>query len=258
MKKTAVLIHGAWMVPANWDGFKKRFETAGYEVLTPTWPYMDRPLEELRTHPADEFGRLTVGQIADHYEAIIRQLPQPPLLVGHSFGGLIVQMLLDRGVGCAGVAIDPGPIAGLFADPVSLAAAFPVLARWNGWNRPFMLSKKAFDTKFANTAPQEQRDVDYPKYVVPCPGRIFYQAASWIGTGVTPAKRKQPLLLISATEDKTVAPYLVKAAYNKQKKSSAKTDFKSFANRSHYLCAEPGWEEVCDSSINWANEVSPN
>jgi pimeloyl-ACP methyl ester carboxylesterase len=253
--KTVVFVHGAWMTPLSWDKFKTRFEAAGYNVLTPTWPYMDRSIDDLRNHPAKEFGSLTVGKIADHYEAIIRRLPEAPLLVGHSFGGLIIQLLLDRGVGVAGIAIDPAPIGGIIADPISLSAALPAIVRLGGWNKPFVLSKEAFDANFANTAPAGIRATEYQRLVVPAPGRIFYKAASGIGTGVDSKNRKQPLLFISAEKDRSTAPPLVKAAYRKQKRSAARTDLKEFSGLSHFLIGEPGWENVADAAINWGNEV---
>jgi pimeloyl-ACP methyl ester carboxylesterase len=254
-KKTVVLIHGAWMTPASWDQFKTRFEMKGYNVLTPTWPYMDRSVEDLRQNPNKDFAKMSVGKIVNHYEEIIKKLPEAPLLVGHSFGGLIVQMLLDRGVGSAGIAIDPAPIAGIIADRISLSSALPTILRFGGWNKPFVLSKEAFNANFANTAPKQQQDADYERLVVPSPGRIFYQAALGIGTKVNAKTRKQPLLLVSGEYDKTVAPALVKSIYNVQKQSPSRTDFKSFSGMSHFLIAEPGWEQVADASLNWAQEV---
>jgi pimeloyl-ACP methyl ester carboxylesterase len=175
--RTVVFIHGAWMAPGSWDGFKSAFAAAGYRTLTPTWPLMDRPVAELRANPDPKFGRVTVGDIADHHQDIIRGLPERPLLVGHSFGGLIVQMLLDRGIGAAGVALDPGPIAGVIADPTSLGAALPAVLRWNGWNTPIILTPEAFAKRFANTVPAADLPGYYDRLVVPAPGRIFYQAA---------------------------------------------------------------------------------
>jgi len=252
MTKTVVLIHGAWQVPASWDRFKSRFEAAGYTVIAPAWPLMDRPVAELNANPDPKFGSLTVGAIVDHYDSIIRALPEKPLILGHSFGGLIAQLLLDRGLGSAGVALDPAPIGGLIPGPKPLSAAFPVLARLNGWSRPFTLSKAAYDKGFANTAPKAQRDEEYAKYVVPAPGRIFFQAALNIGTWVSPKKRTQPLLIVVGEKDNTVTPNLARQAFNRQKGSKALTDFHEFAGRSHYLANEPGWEEVADYAIEWA------
>ena len=258
LPKTAVFIHGAYMTPGSWDSFRKPFEEAGITVLAPAWPLMDRPVEALRTSPPAAFGALTVGAIADHYAQIIRSLPEPPLLVGHSFGGLIVQILLDRGLCAAGIAIDPAPIGGVLVGPVSLGAAFPILARWNGWSRPFTLSRKAFETSFANAAPPAVQAAEYERLVVPAPGRIFYQAASFVGTFVSPARRSQPLLLIAGGKDRTVTPFVVKGAYRKQRRSPARTDFKLFPARSHFLIAEPGWEEVAYFALNWARALAPD
>jgi len=253
MTKTVVLIHGAWQVPSSWDRFKTRFEAAGYSVLVPTWPLMDRSVDALNANPDPKFGALTVGAIVDHYDAIIRALPEQPLLVGHSFGGLITQLLLDRGVGIAGIALDPAPIGGLIPGPKPLASAFPILARWNGWNRPFVLTRQAFDKGFANAAPVAQRDEEYSKYVVPAPGRIFFQAALSLGTWINPKKRTQPLLVVGGEKDVTVTPNLAWQAYKRQKGSEARTDYHEFKGRSHYLANEPGWEEVADYAIAWAD-----
>jgi pimeloyl-ACP methyl ester carboxylesterase len=253
--RTVVFIHGAWMTPQSWDKFRQPFEAAGYTVLAPTWPHLDKSVAELRAGKNEELGKVGVNDIADHYQAIIEKLAEAPLLVGHSFGGLIVQMLLDRGLGVAGIAIDPGPIAGAIADPISLGAAFPVIARFNGWNTAFMLSREAFADRFANTVPEAERNAAYDKLVVPAPGRIFYEAALMIGTNVHTAQRKQPLLLISAEKDRTVAPALVRSIFNVQKKSSARTDMQSFAGLSHFLIAETGYKKVAAFALNWADEV---
>jgi pimeloyl-ACP methyl ester carboxylesterase len=250
--KTAVFVHGAWMIPASWDGFKSRFEAAGYTVYTPTWPHMDKPVAEQRSNPHPRFGSMGLKEIVDHHEQMIRALPEAPLLVGHSFGGLIVQMLLDRGVGAEGVAIDPGPIAGVIPGPVSLAAALPVVLRLNGWNTPFMLSWDAFTGTFANTAPAALQRSAYDTLVVPTPGRIFYEAALMLGTSVHAKERKQPLLIVVGEKDRTVTPYLARAAYNIQRQAKAPTDFHEFPGVSHFLCVEPGWEQVADYCLDWA------
>jgi pimeloyl-ACP methyl ester carboxylesterase len=254
--KTVMMIHGAWMVPASWDNFRARYEAAGYTVITPAWPHLEgKTAAELRANIDPAFGSMGLKQIVDHYETIIRALPEKPLLVGHSFGGLIVQLLLDRGLGAAGIAIDPGPIAGVFADPVSLTAALPPILRWNGWNTPFLINQQGFNAKFANTAPAALQTAAYDKYVVPAPGRIFYQAASMIGNGADPKRRTVPLLITAAEHDRTVAPALSRGIYNKQRKSAARTDFHEFKGVSHSLAFEPGWEKVADYTLGWAGEV---
>ncbi|WP_413585624.1 alpha/beta hydrolase [Bdellovibrio sp. HCB274] len=254
--KTVVLVHGAWMTPTSWNPFKEYFEAHGYNVIVPTWPYLDRPIDEIRKNPGDDFGSLSLQKIADHYEEIIRALPEPPLLIGHSMGGLVTQILLDRGVGAAGVVIDSAPIGGIVADFRSLASALPIILRPSGWKKPFVLTKEAFDTNFANTAPQAQRDADYAREVIPAPGRIFYEAAFSIGTFVDAKNRKQPLLVIAGEKDRTTAPALVRSIFKKQSKSKARTDYLSFDGVSHYLVAEPGWQKVAEASLNWADRLN--
>jgi pimeloyl-ACP methyl ester carboxylesterase len=256
LTKTIVLVHGAWMTAESWDKFRKPFEAAGYTVHTPTWPYLaGRTAADLRANPPAELGRLSPGAIADHFGKFIEALPEKPLIIGHSMGGLVTQLLLDRGYGVAGVALDPGPVAGVLVDPLSLGAAFPVLARWNSWNRTYTLSKKAFDARFANTAPAAVRDEAYEKYMVPTSGRLFAQVALGIGTGVKPKQRKQPLLISAAEHDRTVAPALSRAIYRKQKKSPARTDFVEFPGLSHFLAGEPGYEKVAQYVIDWAKSL---
>lgn len=253
LTSTVVLIHGAWMTSASWDNFRAELERAGYTVHAPTWPFLDKgTAAELRANPPKGLGSLTAGAIADHYAKFIETLPEKPLIVGHSMGGLVTQLLLDRGYGVAGVALNPGPIAGVIADPLSLGAAFPVLARWNAWNRPYTLSKAQFDARFANTAPAALRDEAYEKYMVPTSGRLFAQVATGIGTRVTPKRRTQPLLITAAEKDRTVAPALSRAIFRKQRKSPARTDFVEFPGLSHFLAAEPGYEKVADTVIEWA------
>jgi pimeloyl-ACP methyl ester carboxylesterase len=254
--KTVVFIPGAWMTPESWDGMRGVFDKAGYKTHAPAWPLLDgATAAALREKPPMGLGSLSVGRIVEHYQAYIAKLPEKPLIVGHSFGGLFTQLLLDQGVGVAGIAIDPAPIAGVIPGPVSLAAAFPVLARVGGWSRPFTLSRAAFASSFANTAPPDIQKSAYDKLVVPTSGLIFYQAASWIGTFVHPRKRAQPLLITVGEKDRTVTPYVARAAYNKQKHSPAKTDFKLFPGMSHFLIAEPGWEKVANFALDWAKAL---
>lgn len=250
--KTVVFIPGAWMTPESWDNFRKIFEAAGYKTHAPSWPHLEGSAAALRANPPAALGGLSVGAIVDHYQAFISTLSEKPLIIGHSFGGLYTQILLDRGVGAAGIAIDPGPIGGIIPGPVSLAAALPVIARWEGWNRPYTLTREQFAASFANTAPVDLQNAAYDRLVVPTSGLIFYQSASWIGTFVHPKRRMQPLLITAAEKDRTVTPYVAHAAYLIQRHSPSRTDFAQFANRSHFLIAEPGWEEVANFALNWA------
>ncbi|MDC0709452.1 alpha/beta hydrolase [Stigmatella sp. ncwal1] len=255
MTKTVVFVHGAWMSPLCWEHFSKRYEAAGYRCLAPAWPGDERPVPELQQAPLPELAELSVGKIVGHYERIIRALPEPPILIGHSFGGLFVQMLLDRGLGAAGVAIDPGPSQGVIPGPVALWAALPVFLSPFSWRRTVRMSRRSFAWGFAQElSPAEQRAA-YDRYVVPTPGRIYYQAALGIGTRVDYANsNRAPLLLTAGEKDRTAETRMVRSAYRKYQRSSAVTAFKVFPGRTHWLIASPGWEEVADYAITWARE----
>lgn len=253
MSKSVVFVPGAWMATACWDQFRGAFEAAGYTTLSYPWPLLDGAPAALRANPPKALGSLSVGKIVDHYEALIAKLPGHPLIVGHSFGGLYTQLLLDRGCGSAGIAIDPGPTAGVFPGPQSLLAALPPIL--NGW-RPHTLSREGFAKNFANGNAPELLASAYDKLVVPTSGRIFYEAASWIGTGVHVKRRHQPLLVTGAEKDRTVDTTTSRGIYNQQKHSKARTDYKEFAGHSHYLIGEPGWEAVAKFCLDWAESVA--
>jgi alpha-beta hydrolase superfamily lysophospholipase len=255
MSKSVMLIHGAWLTPLAWEHFRRRYEDRGYRVAAPPWPLEDAPIEQLRRSPHPELRKLTVGRIVDHYDALVRQSPEPPMIIGHSYGGLIAQKLLDRGLGAAGVALSPAPIRGVIPTPRVLRSALPVFLAPFGWNRVLTMSFTAFAATFAQTLPADRRRALYDRYVVPTPGRIYYQGAAGIGTGIRTANPdRPPLLLIAGAEDLTVSSSMVEATFRRQRRAAAATAFKSFAGRSHFLFAEPGWEEVADFAIAWADE----
>lgn len=252
-RRSVVLIHGLWVTTDSWADFRQPWEAAGWSVLTPTWgPLKGRTAAELNATPPPQLGGLSVGTIVDGLQAEIEGLPAPPLLVGHSFGGLFTQMLLDRGVGRAGIAINPAPIGGVVPGWLTLTAALPPILRWNGWNRPYAMSRERWAGRFANAAPPTLQNASYDSYVIPAPGRVFYQAAFWAGTRVDPRRRTQPLLITEGDRDRLVTPYLSRAAYRLQRKSAAPTDYLAFPGRSHLLLAEPGWEEVAAACVAWA------
>jgi pimeloyl-ACP methyl ester carboxylesterase len=257
-RRTVMLIHGAWLTPACWDRFRGRYEAKGVTCLTPAWPLLDRPIAELQRSPHPDLGMLTVGRIVDHYASLIRALTDPPILIGHSFGGLFVQMLLDRGLGAAGVAIDPAPCAGVFPTPTVLYGAFPVFAAVKGWTRALTMTLPQFAWSFMHlSTPDEQRDA-YERYVVPTPGRLYYQAALFRGTRVNFRNdRRAPLLLVAGEKDRTVARSMVESAYRKHRQSESVTAFRAYPGRTHFLIATPGWEEVADEALEWAAGHAP-
>ena len=257
MDKTIMLVHGAWLTPASWDSFRSLYESLGYRVITPAWPGLEGSLEMLRRGVPTAMARLTIKDLVDHYAAIIHTLPDPPVLVGHSFGGLIVQLLADRGLGKAVVAIDPAPPRGVFPPPSALKAALPVLLTWAGWKRLHTMSYESFRDTFANTlTPAAQREA-YDKFIVQTPGRIYFQAAFGIGNGLKfDNPNRPPLLLIAGSQDRTAPASMVRANAKRHGKSSARTDFLEFAGRSHWLVREPGWEDVAMGAIDWAERVT--
>ncbi|HTS53069.1 MAG TPA: alpha/beta fold hydrolase [Burkholderiales bacterium] len=253
MPKTVVLIHGAWLAPESWDLFRKRYEAQGYACLTPAWPFQDRPIADQRRAPLPDLGQLTIGKIVDHHETLIRALPEPPILIGHSFGGLFVQMLLDRGLGAVGVAIDPAPPRGVLPTLTVLYGALPVFTAWSGWSRALTLTLPQLAWSFMHLASPEKQRAAYEQYVIPTPGRIYYQAAFGIGSAVNFSNdERAPVLLIAGEQDRTVAMSMVEATFRKHQRAPAVTEYKMFPGRMHWLIAGQGWEEIADYAIQWA------
>lgn len=253
MSTTVMLIHGAWLTPASWDLFARRYEARGYKVVAPPWPLMDRPIAEQRSSPLPEFRRLTIAKIVEHYAQLLRALPPSTIVVGHSYGGLFAQLLLERGLGAAGIALDPAPIRGVIPTLRAFKSALPVFTAWRGWNRALTMRYEDFAANFAQTLPEPEKRSAYAQYVVPAPGRLYYQAAVGIGTGIQRKNAKRaPLLLIAGERDRIIEPAMVQATYRKQRQAPSTTAFKSFPGRSHFLMGEPGWEEVADFAIEWA------
>ncbi len=254
MSKTILLVHGAYVTPDCWEQFRKAYEDQGRTVLVPAWPHFDPPVAKLQRDPDPRIAGLTIRDLVDHFDKLIRALPEPPILIGHSFGGLIVQMLLDRGLGAAGVALDAGPPRGVRPSLRAIRSALPVLLAWRGWSRILTMSFNSFSTTFANTLPPSQMQPAYDRYIVPVPGRIFFQAALGIGNGVTFRNPKRPpLLLVAAGEDRTSTSSMVRAMYKKQSRARSRTDMVEFPALSHWLIAEPGWEAVADTALKWAD-----
>ncbi|PSJ40648.1 alpha/beta hydrolase [Allosphingosinicella deserti] len=255
MAAPIMLIHGAWLTPSSWDRFRQFYERQGLAVSAPPWPGMDRPIDILRQRPARALARLGVKQLVDHYSALVAASPAPPVLIGHSFGGLIVQLLLERGLGAAGVAIAPVPPFGVAPHPRAAWTSLPVFIAWNGWNRVMTMSLRGFSTGFAQTLPPAERLYAHDKFIVPTPGRIFFQALLGIGNRLrwdNPAR--PPLLLIAGGRDRTVPAAMVESNYRRQLGAPSTTSYCKFAGRSHFLCNEAGWEQVAEAALAWALE----
>jgi pimeloyl-ACP methyl ester carboxylesterase len=258
--KTIVFVHGAWMTPLCWESFAGFFVARGYQCLAPAWPYKDQTVDQLRQNPPPELARLGITEIVDHYDRIIRQLDRPPFLIGHSFGGLFVQMLLDRGLGAAGIAIDSAPPKGVLPFyPSAIKANLGVLTTPGGWRKILRMSLPQFQYAFVNTLPKAEQRAAYDKYVVPESGRIFFQTALAMFNPVTTVNfsnaRRAPLLLIAGGSDNIIPPAMNRVNFAQYKTSTAMTDFKEFPGRGHWIIAQPGWEEVAAYCAEWLEEA---
>jgi pimeloyl-ACP methyl ester carboxylesterase len=257
MTDTVMLIHGAWLTPASWDRFRERLESAGMTVTAPAWPYLEGTADEIREAPDPRLAKLGLREITDHYAALIKAMTHPPILIGHSFGGLIVQLLADRGLGAAVVAIDPTPPFGVPAHPLAIWTSLGVFTAFNSWSRVLRMSLRGFSTGFAQTLPEDEKLDAYARYIVPTPGRIFFQAVLGIGAKVRwNNPDRPPLLLIAGEKDRTVPAPMVRSTYRKQIRSPSPTAFRAFSGRSHWLCNEQGWQDVADFALGWAREQS--
>lgn len=253
MTKTIMLIHGAWLNARSWEGFKARYEARGFRVIAPDWPYDDRSPTDLRDAPDPALARSGQNAIIDHYEAEIRKLPEPPILIGHSVGGVFVQHLLDRGLGAVGVAINPAPTPGVPLGPHAIVSALPVfLDPLSPWKAKSM-SRKFFRTRFAQTAPKDQVGTLYDRYVVPTAGKVYWDGI--IGA-VKPIRwdnpDRPPLLLIGGELDLIADASMTRAIYAKQKRAPSRTELKIFEGRSHWTGIDAGWEAVADYALDWA------
>jgi alpha-beta hydrolase superfamily lysophospholipase len=253
-----VLIHGLWLTPRSWEGWKERFEGRGYEVLAPAWPRMAGDVEDIRRDPSALNG-LGVSEITDHYAGIVTGLGRPPIIMGHSFGGLITELLLDRGLGACGVALSPAPVKGVLRlPPAQLRSAFPVLGNPLNRKRTVELTPKQFHYGFTNTMDDEQAQAAYERYEVPGPGRVLFQAAFANFNPKAPNRvdfhkdDRPPLLVIGNDEDHTVPASVSKEAAHRLGKSNAVVDYKEFHGRPHFTAGAPGWEEVAEYAIDWA------
>ncbi|MEU0886200.1 alpha/beta fold hydrolase [Lentzea sp. NPDC005914] len=258
-KPTIVLVHGLWLTPRSWEGWKARFEQRGHEVLAPAWPRMEGEVEEIRRNPSVLNG-LGVTEVVDHYARIIRALPAPPIIMGHSFGGLVTELLVDRGLGAAGVGISPAQIKGVLRlPPAQIRTVFPVLSNPANKNKAFSLLPKQFHYSFTNTLmSDDEAKAAYERYAVPGPCRVLFQAglANFTPHAATALNLhkddRPPLLVIGNTADHTVPASVSKAAAKLLARSKAVVEYQEYKGRPHFTAGAPGWEEVADHALGWA------
>ncbi len=254
-KMPAVFIHGLWLLPSSWDRWAAVFDEAGYSALAPGWPDDPETVAEANADP-EVFAGKSVGDVADHLDAVVRTLDRKPVIIGHSFGGLLTQILAGRGLAAASVAIDPAPFRGVLPLPISaLRSASPVLTNPVNYNRAVPLTYEQFRYGFANAVDEAEAHQLYETFAVPAPGKPLFQAASanlnpWTEVKVDSTNPERgPLLIISGEKDNTVPRSISNASYKRQKRNEGVTEFVEMAGRGHALVIDGGWREVADTAL---------
>jgi pimeloyl-ACP methyl ester carboxylesterase len=257
-----VFIHGLWLLPSSWDRWATLFEEAGYTALTPGWPDDPETVAEAKANP-EVFARKSIGDVADHYSAVIEQLDRKPAVIGHSFGGLLTQIIAGRGQAVASVAIDAAPFRGVLPLPISaLLAAKPVLANPLNRHRAVPLTYEQFRYAFANAVSEDEAKALYEEFAVPASGEPLFQAAAanlnpWTEAKVdTENPDRGPLLLISGEDDHTVPWAIVHASYERQKRNPGVTEVVQIPNRGHALTIDKGWREVAQTALDFVKRFA--
>jgi non-heme chloroperoxidase len=250
-----VFIHGLWLLPHSWDRWATLFDQAGYAPVQPGWPDDPETVDEANAHP-EVFAHKKVGQVANHYAGIIGQLKKNPAVIGHSFGGLLAQMMAGRGLCAVTVAIDPAPFRGVLPLPLSaLKSASPVLSNPANRSRAVPLTFDQFRYAFANVVSEDEAKQLYETFAVPAPGAPLFQAAAanlnpWTEAKVdTKNPERGPLLIISGEKDNTVPWSIANASYKKQKRNPSVTEIIKMPNRGHALVIDSGWGEVANTAL---------
>jgi len=256
-KPPVVFVHGLWLLPSSWDRWAKVFEASGFAPLQPHWPDDPETVEEAKDKP-DVFAKKSVGQVADHFGEVISGLSKRPAVIGHSFGGLITEILAGRGLAAASVAISPAPFRGVLPLPISaLRSASPVLRNPRNRGRAIPLTYEQFRYAFANAVDEEEATQLYEAYAVPAPGEPVFQAATanlnpWTEVKVdTKNPERGPMLIISAEEDHTVPWSIANASYKRERHNKDVTEIVKMSGRGHALTIDGGWREVADTALGF-------
>ena len=252
-----VFIHGLWLLPSSWDRWAEVFADAGYAPLTPGWPDDPDTVEEAKAHP-EVFANKTVGQVAEHYAAVIGKLDRKPAVIGHSFGGLLAQMIAGEGLSAATVAIDAAPFRGVLPLPISaLKSSRPVLGNPANRHRAIPLTYDQFRFAFANAVPEDEAQQLYDTYAVPAAGAPLFQAATANLNPWTEAKvdsenpSRGPMLIVSGEKDHTVPRAIAEASFKKQSRNEGVTEFVEMPDRGHALTIDHGWRKVADTALTF-------
>ena len=254
---TVVFIHGLWLHATSWQPWMELFGDAGYTPLAPGWPGDPDTVEAARAHP-DALADHGIDEVVAHYAGIISELPSPPILVGHSFGGMIAQKLLGQDLAVAAVAVDAAQIKGVLPLPLSaLRATLPVFKNPANKHRSVSLTADQFRYAFGNAIPREESDALHARWAIPAPGKPLFEAAAANFNPHSPAKvdtgnqNRGPLLLVTGGRDHTVPEAVTRATVKQYRHSDAVTDLTEFPDRGHSLTIDSGWREVADTALVW-------
>jgi alpha-beta hydrolase superfamily lysophospholipase len=255
--RPVVFVHGLWLHATSWGPWIELFRDAGYAPIAPGWPNEPDTVEGARQQP-DLVANLSIDDVAAHYTKIIDSLDASPVIIGHSFGGLITEKLIGQGVGSAGVAIDPAQIKGVLPLPLAqLRSALPGLGNPANLHKAISLTRKEFRFGFGNALTEEESDALYERWAIPSPARPLFQAAvanfvlhsqAEVDTG---NDDRGPLLLISGLEDHTVPDVVTRSTMKQYRDSTAITELRQFEGRGHSLTVDSGWREVADAVLEW-------
>jgi alpha-beta hydrolase superfamily lysophospholipase len=252
---TIVLINGLWMTALSWEHWVKHYTDKGYCVIAANWPGMEGDIEQLRRDPST-FASLGLPEVVDHYEQIIRELESPPIIIGYGLGGLVTQILVDRGWGAAGVAIVSAPVKGIARLPVSmLKLAFSVLGKSLS-NKAALLTAQQFRRAFTNSLTESESLDTFNRYTVPAPNRVLLQTAfaNFSPHSATTVNfrndTRAPLLLVAGGKDRMVPSSIVKANFDLYRESKAETDYKEFSDQAHFTLLQE--TRVADYVLGWA------
>ena len=262
-RPAVVFVHGLWLLPSSWDRWQTFFQEAGYATLAPGWPDDPETVGEARAHPEVLAGK-SIKEVADHFEGVIRKVNGKPAIIGHSFGGLLTQILAGRGLAAVSVAIDPAPFRGVLPLPISaLRAASPVLSNPLNRGRAVPLSYDQFRYSFANAVSEDEAHELYDTYAVPTPGEPLFQAAGanfnpWTEAKVrTKNPERGPLLILDGELDHTVPWSIANASYKQQRRNEGVTEIQKIPGRGHALTIDGGWREVAEISLAFVRRYLP-
>jgi non-heme chloroperoxidase len=261
-KTPVVFVHGLWLLSSSWDRWAELFEQAGYSAVTPGWPDDPETVSDAKANP-DVFAGKGVGDIADYLEGVIRRLDAKPAVVGHSFGGLLTEILAGRGLAAVSVAVSPAPFRGVLPLPISaLRSSSAVLSNPANKHRAVPLTYEQFRYAFANAVDEDEARQLYEAYAVPGSGEPIFQAAAanfnpWTEAKVdTKTPERGPMLIISADHDHTVPWAIANASFKKQERNENVTEIVKVEGRGHALTIDAGWRDVAETALSFVNRFA--